>query len=131
MWTCPKCERIFEKNSQVHSCRKISLEKHFKNKEKAKEIFNCLLEKVNEKIGKCKTISLPCCIHLFGSDDFLAALPKKDSLEIRFSLNRKLENPRVIQAVLVSAKQYKNCIEIYQKKEIDSDLIELISEAYK
>lgn len=131
MWTCPKCERTFEKTGQMHSCRKISLEEHFKNKEKAKEIFDYLFETVNQEIGKCKIISLPCCIHLFGNYDFLAALPKKDSLEIRFSLNRKLENPRVIQAVLVSAKQYKNCIEIYQKKEIDSDLIELISEAYK
>ncbi len=104
MWTCPKCERIFEKTGQMHSCRKISLEEHFKNKEKAKEIFDYLFETVNQEIGKCKIISLPGCIHLFGNYDFLAALPKKDSLEIRFSLNRKLENPRVIQAVLVSAK---------------------------
>lgn len=131
MWTCSKCKRIFEKTGQMHSCRKIPLEEHFKNKEKAKEIFDYLFEEINDKIRKCKIISLPCCIHLFGSNDFLAAIPKKDSLEIRFSLSRKLENPRVIQAVLVSAKQYKNCIEIYQKKEIDSDLIELISEAYK
>jgi len=77
MWTCPKCGRVFQKAKQPHSCSKFPLEQHFKNKDAAKEIFDHLVEEINNKIGTVRIISLPCCIHLFGKFDFLAALPKR------------------------------------------------------
>ncbi len=82
MWTCPKCKRVFNKKDQPHSCNKIPLDQHFKNKEKAKELFDHLIDQIGTGIGKCKIISLPCCIHLYGNYDYLALLPKKDQLEI-------------------------------------------------
>jgi hypothetical protein len=130
MWTCSKCGRVFEKNKQPHSCQKVPLEQHFKNKEKAKELFDYLVEQIDGKIGKCKVISLPCCIHLFGKYDFLAALPKKDRLEIRFNLRRKLDDPRLKQSVPVSTNAIKNCIYITTVGEIDKELIGWITEAY-
>jgi hypothetical protein len=130
MWTCNKCQRVFEKTKQPHSCQKVPVERHFKNKAKAKEIFNVLVEKIENQIGKCQIISLPCCIHLFGKYDFLAALPKKDKLEIRFSLNRVINSPRLIKSVPISTKSFKNCIDIENKAEIDKELIKWLSEAY-
>lgn len=130
MWSCPRCGRIFEKTKQVHSCRKIPLEQHFKNKDKARELFDCLVEKIDTKIGKCKVISLPCCVHLFGKYDFLAALPKKDRLEVRFNLSTELDSPRLKIAVKVNSKSYKNCIDIKEKEEINDELLCWISEAY-
>ncbi len=130
MWACTKCGRIFEKAEQPHSCSKIPLEAHFKNKEKAKEIFDRLVEQIDSKIGKCKTISLPCCIHLFGKYDFLAALPKKDRLEIRLGLDRRLDSSRLKVSVPVSAKNFKNCIDLTTKEEIDRELIGWLDEAY-
>ncbi len=130
MWTCPKCERIFEKSNQPHSCHKIPQEFHFKNKLKAKELFEYLFEQIDKRVGKCKIISLPCCIHLFGTYDFLAILPKKDRLEIRFSLDRILDSPRLIQSVPLSAKFFKNCIDLKEVNEIDEDLVLWLSESY-
>lgn len=130
MWTCPKCGRIFEKKNQPHSCKTIPLQMHFKNKEMANDLFDFLVKKTNEKIGKCKIISLPCCIHLFGKYDFLAALPKKDRLEIRFSLDRKLDSHRLKQCVPFSLKNFKNCIDIISVSEVDSELLGWIKESY-
>ncbi len=130
MWTCPKCGRIFEKSAQPHSCRKIPLEQHFQNKHQAKELFDFLVKQIEVKIGKCQTISLPCCIHLFGNYDFLAALPKKDRLEIRFGLDQKLDTPRLKQAVPMSAKVFKNCFDITTKREIDKELFNWLERAY-
>jgi hypothetical protein len=130
MWTCAKCGRIFEKAKQPHSCHKVPLEAHFKNKDKARELFDWLVKQLNKKIGKCKVISIPCCIHLFGSYDFLAVLPKKDKLEIRFGLDRKLDSPRLTQSVPVSSKYFKNCIDINNLREIDKELIGWLNEAY-
>lgn len=130
MWTCPKCKRIFSKANQPHSCLSIPLNKHFENKDKAKELFNHLVEKINTEVGKCKIVSIPCCIHLFGKYDFLAALPKKDKLEIRFALDRKLDSKRLKQYVAASTSSYKNCIDVSSKAEIDEELISWIKESY-
>jgi hypothetical protein len=131
MWTCTKCGRIFEKAKQPHSCRKIPLEQHFKNKDKAKELFDHLVKHINGKIGKCQIISLPCCVHLFGNYDFLAALPKKDKLEIRFALDREIDSLRLTQSVPMSAKVFKNCIDIKAIEEINEELILWLNQAYR
>jgi hypothetical protein len=130
MWTCSSCGRIFEKANQPHSCQKVPLEEHFKNKEKARELFNFLSKIINENIGKCQVISLPCCVHLFGTYDFLAVLPKKEKIEIRFSLDRSLNSSRLIQSVPVSSYAFKNCVDINSVEEIDKELIDWIGEAY-
>ncbi|MFH1547474.1 MAG: hypothetical protein ABIC57_03235, partial [bacterium] len=72
MWTCPNCGRKFEKSNQTHSCKKIPLGQHFKNKDKTKEIFDLLLERLTKEVGECRIISIPCCVHLYGKYDFLA-----------------------------------------------------------
>lgn len=130
MWTCSCCGRIFEKAKQPHSCKKFPLEEHFKNREKAKDLFYLLFRTINEKVGSCQIVSLPCCIHLFGSYDFLAALPKKEKLEIRFARDEKLNTPRLKQSVPMSANVIKNCIEVSSSKEIDGELIQWLNEAY-
>ena len=130
MWTCHECGRIFAKAKQPHSCHKVPLEQHFKNKDKARELFDRLVKQINSQIGKCQIISIPCCVHLFGHYDFLAALPKKDKLEIRFGLDRKLDSPRLKQSVPVSSKYFKNCIDINKMEEINEELIKWLSEAY-
>jgi Domain of unknown function (DUF5655) len=130
MWTCPKCERVFDKAAQPHSCHSIPLEEHFKNKKLAKELFDHLVKEIDTKIGSCRIISIPCCIHLFGMYDFLALLPKKDRLEIRFALDRKLDTSRLKQYVPLSSKYFKNCLDIATIKEIDEELIGWLRRAY-
>jgi hypothetical protein len=130
MWTCSRCERIFETTNQPHSCKRVPIVAHFKNKDKAKELFDYLVEQVNNKIGKCKVISIPCCIHLFGKYDFLAALPKKDGLEVRFALDRKLDSPRLKICVPMSAKVFKNCFDISSKEELDIEFIGWLKQSY-
>jgi hypothetical protein len=130
MWTCPKCGRIFEKEKQVHSCKKVPLDQHFKNKDYANELFDCLVDLTNTKVGKCRIISLPCCIHLFGKYDFLAALPKRKGIEIRFALDRIIESPRLKQSVPLSNRSYKNCFDIQSIKDFDSEFIGWLKESY-
>ena len=130
MWTCVKCGRIFEKVSQPHSCSKVPLENHFRNKKIAKELFNIVVDRVNTEIGTCKIISLPCCIHLFGSYDFLALLPKRDGLEIRFGLDRRLNSLRITQSVPLSLTNVKNCLHITSKAEIDEELTGWMNQSY-
>lgn len=130
MWTCPKCGRIFRRAKQPHSCHTVPLSHHFQNKEKAKKLFAYLVSQIDSKIGKCKVISIPCCVHLFGNYDFLAALPKKERLEIRFALDRRLNTPRLKQSVPMSSKVFKNCLDIARKEEIDKELLGWLKESF-
>ena len=130
MWTCPNCDRIFQRASQPHSCKKILLDSHFENKEKARELFDFAYQQIGTKIGKCKIVSLHCCIHLFGIYDFLAVLPKNDRVEIRFALNRKLNTPRIKVSVPMSSKVFKNCFDIYTKQELDNEFMGWLKESY-
>jgi hypothetical protein len=60
----------------------------------------------------------------------LAALPKKDRLEVRFGLDRILDSPRLRQSVQVTAETFKNCVDIKKVEEIDKELIGWLDEAY-
>ena len=130
MWICQECKRVFEKDKQPHSCKSTSFGDHFIKRGKAKEIFDSLLREINGKIGKCQIISLPCCIHLFGKYDFLAVLPRKDRLEIRFALDRALDSSRLKKSVPLSLRDIKNCIDVREVTEIDRELIGWLKEAY-
>lgn len=130
MWQCQKCGRIFDKQGQVHSCQVKPLDEHFEGKDLAKSIFDALLEAIREEIGPCEVVSIPCCVHLYGTYDFLAALPKKDRLEVRFALNRALESPRVNQTVPLSRTTYKNSLDLQSVSDIDSELLGWLTEAH-
>jgi len=130
MWTCPHCGRIFAKAKQSHTCQKIPLEQHFQDKPLAQELFEYLVARLNKDVGSSTVVSIPCCIHLFGQYDFLAALPKKDRLEVRFALNRVLKSARLKQSVPLSQTSYKNCLDIWSLNQIDPELIGWIKESY-
>jgi hypothetical protein len=130
MWTCSNCDRAFKRTNQPHSCKIVPIESHFKNKLKAKELFDYLLRQIEKNIGKCKIISLPCCVHLFGTYDFLAVLPQKNDIEIRFALDHIVDTPRLKAAVPMSGKVFKNCFTIDSKQEINSEFMGWIKKSY-
>ena len=69
-------------------------------------------------------------MHLYGNYEFLAALPKKDRIEIRFALDRKLNSPQLKVCVPISSKVFKNCFNIGSKQEIDNEFIGWLKESY-
>lgn len=131
MWTCPKCERIFERAKQQHTCATKPIEEHFVNRHEAYLLYQKLLKNIGSKVGRFKVLSIPCCIHLFANYDFMAILPKKDGvLELRFALDKKLVSKRITACVPLSFKSYKNCLLINSAKDIDSELIKWLEESY-
>lgn len=114
----------------MHSCKTVQLAEHFEGKELAKEIFDHLLAKIKAEVGQSEIVSLPCCVHLFGTYDYLAALPKKDKLEIRFTLNREVKNNRVNAITPVSSQAFKHSIDLYTPEDVDEELLGWIKESY-
>lgn len=130
MWTCSKCGRVFKRTNQQHSCKLIPLEQHFKNKASTKLIYNFLLTQIHNEIGPYKIIPLPCCIHLYGNYDFIAILPHKDRLEIRFAIKKETTNQRIFNSVIINKNTVKVCININSIQEIDKELLGYIKQSY-
>lgn len=128
-WQCPKCGRTFSRTGQPHSCRTVSLDSHLRDGPQ-RALFERLLAEVNSKVGECEVLSLPCCIHLVERYDFLAVLPRKDRLEIRFGLERELANPRVQRSARISKALYKHTVDVRTAEDIDEELLSWVREAY-
>lgn len=131
MWKCPKCKREFKKTNQMHSCATYPLEKHFENKELiAKPLFDELVKAIEKNIGPVKIESLPCCIHFLGKYTFGAAWAMKDRLRIDFKIDRKIDDSRIFSESKVSANGYIYHLDIFDKSDIDSELIEWLKASY-
>jgi hypothetical protein len=129
-WRCPSCSRVFRRTGQQHSCRIVSLEEHLAHEDATRPLFDELLARARSEIGAAEVVALPCCIHLSGTHDFLAVLPRKAWLEIRFSLRRELESPRIKHATRTGRSMYKHSTDIATVQDIDDELIGWLDEAY-
>jgi hypothetical protein len=92
-------------------------------------VFGRLLEQVDARVAGCEVVSLPCCIHLAAADDFLAVLPRQRHLELRFSLRRQLDDPRVVRAARISSTTTKHRVDVASEEDVDEQLLSWIAEA--
>jgi hypothetical protein len=103
---------------------------HFARGGASRCLFDALLGAVSAHVGPCEVVSLPCCIHLAATDDFLAVLPKRDRLEVRFTLHHRLRGPRVLACAQTSRDTYKHRVDVSSVEDIDSELLGWLREAY-
>jgi CRISPR/Cas system-associated exonuclease Cas4 (RecB family) len=131
LWTCPKCQRQFERQGQMHSCKVFPIEQHFEGKATSVILYEKLKEAVTKQIGSFKIESLECCIHFVHTSTFLAVKILSDSVQIDFSLSRKIENKRIVKFTQMSAHRYLYYVDILKEADIDEALLTLIKEAYQ
>ena len=129
-WRCPDCGRGFTRVRQSHSCRSVALDEHLRD-EAARALFERLLTVVRADVGACEVVSLPCCIHLAATYDFLAVLPRRGRLEVRFVLPRRLEDPRITHWSQTGTRAYKHAVDVTDPDDLDPTLLGWIREAYQ
>jgi hypothetical protein len=129
-WRCPRCHRAFERTRQVHSCRTVSLEHHLRHGADVQALFDRLVSEVERQVGPCEAVSLPCCIHLRGTYDFLAVLPKRDRLEVRFTLEREVKSSRIDRSERTSSAGHKHRVHLVSSEDIDAEFLGWVAEAF-
>ncbi len=131
MWECNNCNREFIHINQSHSCTFYPLENHFKGKEKiAKPLFDEYIKRIKKEIGPVKIESLPCCIHLVSDYTFGAVWALKDRIRIDFRLDHTIKSSNIHKEFKMSANRYLYHLDIFDKKDINSDLIGWLKESY-
>lgn len=129
-WRCPVCARSFTRRNQPHSCKRVPVEAHFAHDGTSRRLFDALLDGVDAHVGPCDVVSLPCCIHLAATDDFLAVLPKRDRLELRFTLHHPLHSPRILACAQISRDAHKHRVDVSAVEDIDPELLGWLRDAY-
>lgn len=129
-WRCPTCGRPFRRRGQRHSCRVVSVEEHLGSRPEARVLLERLVTAVTDAIGPCEVVALPCCLHLAVGADLLAVLPKRDRLELRFTLPERLDHPRVLRAERTGAAAVKHRVDVATLAEIDEELLTWLRAAH-
>lgn len=130
MWQCPECKREFKKKNQSHSCVVYPIEKHFKDKDYSRNLFEKLVKMIQVNIGKIKIESLPCCIHLVSSYTFSGVWLSKDKLKMDFRVDYQIDSERIIKQEKLSANRDLYYVEVKDEEEIDKELLKWIKDSY-
>lgn len=132
LWKCPKCGQTFVTKNLWHSCFVKSVDEFFKGKDpKLRQLY----EDYVAFVRKCGPITInvnKTRISFQGRVRF-AGVPRirKDGIVGGFWLKRKIESPRFIRVDLIPPNNYVYQFLIKDNKDLDSEALAWIKEAYK
>lgn len=129
LWICPDCDRPFANRNQEHSCGTWTLDRHFRGRPRARELYEAFLEAVHE-CGPVKAIPAKTRIGLQTRMIFAAVMPRKTYLRGHLVLARRREDPRFLRVETYSPRNHVHVFELRSEAEIDARFRELIREAY-
>jgi hypothetical protein len=90
-WSCPNCKKRFKHANQAHSCARLDVAEHFKNKApRVKATFDRLMTEL-DKLGKFAVNPVKSSIQIKGGTTFLSIKPMKDHLGIEFLLDSEVD----------------------------------------
>ena len=128
-WVCPRCGRKFAHLNQAHSCVAVSVEDHFKDKPSAlKETFYYLVEKVSA-FGPIEIDAVANSINFGARDHFAAIYPLKNSLNLEFVTNTKIDSNRIFNRQMMG-DSYIYHVKLINKIDVDSTLLSWLQQAY-
>lgn len=131
VWTCPKCDRRFQRKNQTHSCNLYPVKKHFERKDYAKTLYDILKTTINKHIGQFYVESLPCCIHFVANAyTFAAVYALRNKIRIHFTLNKKLNSEHIDKFSQMSKNRFLYSIDIKNDNQFDEELISWLKQAY-
>lgn len=131
MWTCPECNKNFKNARQLHSCKVVTVESHFMNRQPAlKQTYDILLTHVGN-FGSFTINPVKSSISLKTISTFLGIKVMKDHLLIEFFLNRKIEEFPVFKTFDYSKNKIVHAVKIDHSDQVDAQLIRWIKESYE
>lgn len=130
-WTCPNCLKEFKNSNQYHSCARVELGDHFKNKAPfVREIFDRIMAGV-EPFGDVVLNPVKTSIEVRAASTFLSVKAKRDCLEIAFQLAGETDEFPVYKTVRLSSNRVLHFAVLEEADDVDDRLLAWLSEAYE
>ena len=108
-----------------------TVEQHFENKpDKILLIYDKLLTEL-KKIGTVRESPNNSSIHLLNKYGFAGVYARKNYILLHIHLARRLDNERILKIEQISKNRFKHVIKLQDEKDIDTELLNWLKDAYK
>lgn len=130
-WTCPVCNRSFNKPNQSHSCVLVGLSFHFESKPpEIKKLYE-LIEKKMKGIGKFETSVTKSAILAATGKTFAAIKPRNNGVLVEFVLDREEKEFPIYKTFQISRNRVAHYVMVHEKDEVDGQLMRWLKEAFE
>ncbi|NIO48435.1 MAG: hypothetical protein GTN73_03200 [Candidatus Aminicenantes bacterium] len=130
-WTCPNCKKEFRNKNQVHSCAKVDLEDHLKNK--SPQVI-ATFDKLMRELGKFGEITLNpviTSVQVRAGATFLSVKPKKECMEIEFQLSDEVNKLPIYKNIRISRNRVLHFAILKGPQEVNTQLINWLKKSYE
>jgi len=95
LWECPACGKTYPRRGQSHACVVVTLDEHFRDRPRARAIFEVFRGAV-ERVGGPVRLSIARTRIGFiaGGITFASVTPRKERLRAGIVLPRRIDSPR-------------------------------------
>ena len=130
-WTCPTYGREFRNKNQEHSCARVPVDDHFKNKPiEIRMIYDRLMQEVT-RFGDISVNPVNTPIQVKAGATFLSVRPKRDRLEIEFQLGREIAKLPVTKSLRISKNRVLHVAVLESYEQVNQELTQWLREAYE
>jgi hypothetical protein len=130
-WICPECKKEFRNKNQAHSCARVDLEDHLKNKSpQVRATFDRLMRELR-KFGEITLNPVKTSIQVKTVSTFLSIRPKKMSIEIEFQLGSELKEPPVYKNFRISKNRVLHFAVLNSPEDVNAKLMNFLKKSYE
>ncbi|HSL69253.1 MAG TPA: DUF5655 domain-containing protein [Longimicrobiales bacterium] len=129
LWLCPACGKAFKQRGLWHACVVLSLDHHFAQRPRARELFDAFQRSLEEVGGPFRLSIAQSRIGFITRMTFAAVMPRRSYLRAHFLLLRRIDSPRIIKIEQLSPYWVHN-IEIRAESDLDEELRAWLQESY-
>ena len=130
-WTCPTCKKEFKTANQAHSCARVPIDDHFKNKPGGiRMIYDRIMQEVMQ-FGDISVNPVKTSIQIKAGATFLSIRPKRDRVEIEFQLGREISTFPITRSFRISKNRVLHSAVIESFEQVNQELVEWLRESYE
>ena len=123
------CGRRFAKPKQAHSCRRKTIDDHFRGKDpKLRSIFESL-RRALERTGPLRLDAVESTINLISRHHFGGIAVRRGSLRVGFIADREIHDGRISRAESVGPHRVSHHLSVRSAQDVDAQLLEWLAEA--
>jgi len=131
MWTCPNCGKKFRNQNQEHSCARVPVDAHLKNKPAGiRMIYDRLMQEVH-RFGDISVNPVKSSIQVKAGANFLSIRAKKDRVEIDFFLDREVTKSPISRTFRISAHRVLHSAVLESYEQVNKELVNWLRESYE
>lgn len=130
-WTCPNCKKEFRNKNQAHSCARIDLKDHLKNKSpQVIATFDKLMREL-DKFGEITLNPVKTSIQVKTGATFLSIKPKKECVEIEFQLGEEVDKFPVYRNIRISKNRVLHFAILKGPQEVNAQLVSWLKKSHE